>query len=149
MQKYFSEEFYKKIAQGYINFIEVILINYSEYRNNNKEIIISNLIARSVSLLNSIFKLWEISSEEAAWIIYRCLMDRLFHLHYLIKNNDFNKFEKWSFIKICEMKNKMRSDPLFKSKTNSKEYGIDENDKKRYNDQNCDNTRHSFNNSYH
>lgn len=132
IQEYYKIEFYLKIAQGFIDFIEVILLNFSKYRNNNKHRIISNFIAKSSSLLMNIFKLYELGFYENGWMLFRCLTDRLFHLYGFIKNDDFDIFEEWSFIKLYEMRNKAQSDQVIKGKLDNSYLKINKEEKERY-----------------
>ena len=134
VQEYFKIDFYQKVAQGYIDFILVVLKNFSKYRNTTKHIIISNFIAKSSGLLTSIFKLWELGSIEDGWMLYRCLTDRLFHLYSLNENNDFDIFEKWSFIKQYEMRNKAQSCQEIRYKLDDSYLKTKKEEKERYNE---------------
>ncbi len=99
----------------------------------NKEIIIRNFIAKSTMSLKSIFKLYEIKSYQDCWSIHRCLIDRLFHLHSITKNNEFDVFDDWSFLLQYNAQNNARSDVNFNRKINIKEFTPNKIEKKRAN----------------
>ena len=65
-------------------------------------------------MIKAIFKLWEISDYQDAWIIHRALLDRLFHLHELGEKDEFCEFDDWSFFEQYKGQNRVKSDPEFK-----------------------------------
>lgn len=68
--------------------------------------------------MKGIMKLWEVQDYHDCWILYRCILDRLFHLSYLAQNDSFDDFEKWSFKKQYDSRHGVRSDPIFNKKIN-------------------------------
>ena len=83
-------------------------------------------------MLKAIFRLWEISDYQDAWVIYRTLLDRLFHLYDLGEKNEFIKFHEWSFYKQYNSQNKIRSDKDFKHEAVGWMYDLTEEQKLRY-----------------
>lgn len=72
--------------------------------------IVRNFIARADTMVRGIFRLWEIKDYGDCWIIHRALLDRLFHLHVLKDNDQFDLFDDWSFKMQYEAANRVRSD---------------------------------------
>ena len=132
MKDYYSDLHYVKIGQAYLLFVTPVLKSFAEFRNSNKHIVISNFIARSATLLRGIIQLWQIGAFQDCWILHRCLMDRLFHLHYLIESNTFDEFEKWSFIQRFEKANQIRSDPYSRNQFDKDTLKVSQADSKRY-----------------
>ena len=79
--------------------------------------IVRNFIARADTMVRGIFRLWEIKDYGDCWIIHRALLDRLFHLHVLKNNDQFDLFDDWSFKMQYEAANRLRSDPALKGQT--------------------------------
>jgi hypothetical protein len=76
--------------------------------------IVRNFIARAETMVRGIFRLWEIKDYGDCWIIHRALLDRLFHLHALNDNDQFDLFDDWSFKMQYEAAGRLRSDPALK-----------------------------------
>lgn len=92
----------------------MLLISIEKYKHSLKDQIIKNFIARSAMTLKGIIALYEISDFQGAWILHRCLLDRLFHLHFIGQNDSFEQFDDWSFYQQFNAKNLVKSDSLFK-----------------------------------
>jgi hypothetical protein len=73
--------------------------------------LIRNFIARANTLSGSIFRLWDSGDFDSCWVLYRCLLDRLFQLWHLTDRNEFEAFEAWSFFEQFNARNRVRSDP--------------------------------------
>jgi hypothetical protein len=69
-----------------------------------------NFIARADTMVRGIFRLWEISDQADCWILYRALLDRLFHLYDLNQKDQFDVFNDWSFKMLYEAAARLRSD---------------------------------------
>jgi len=102
-----------KITEGVTGFI---LFEFANNVGIKKNTIIRNFIARSFTSLKGVFNLWEAKAYQDCWSINRCLIDRLFHLHYLAQTDSYEDFEKYSFIRQYETLNKINSDKEFKNK---------------------------------
>jgi len=109
----------------------MILFSFGKHAVDTKDLIIRNFIARSAMMLKGIFKLWEISDYQDAWIIYRALLDRLFHLHDLGAKGEFCEFDDWSFFEQYKAQNKVKSDPEFKGQAVGWVYELTEDQKLR------------------
>jgi len=118
IKQYLPIEAYKEAIHVLDRFTKFILFSFAEHSIEIKDIIIRNFIARCIVALKGIMKLWEISDYHDCWVLHRCILDRLFHLVALAKDNTFELFEKWSFKKQYDAKNKIRSDPEFKERLN-------------------------------
>jgi hypothetical protein len=94
----------------------VLLFEFA--RHNGTEVtrdqIVKNFIARADTMVRGIFRLWEIKDYGDCWIIHRALLDRLFHLHALNANDQFELFDDWSFKMQYEAAGRLRSDPALK-----------------------------------
>ena len=90
-----------------------------------------NFLAKGAMLVRSIFTLWDIEAYQECLILYRCLVDRLFHLHKLTKDDSFDSFDDWSFVKWHELFARLRADPRYKSQTD-KHPPVPDEDKRRY-----------------
>ncbi|MCI0794049.1 MAG: hypothetical protein J4O03_11350 [Chloroflexi bacterium] len=66
------------------------------------------------------------------WILYRALIDRLFHLRALADNNDFLIFDDWSFMRQYEYRHRVRSDPEFKDTLNPEVFRDTHEERERY-----------------
>ena len=69
-----------------------------------------NFIARADMAVKAILQLWQIADYPDCWILHRALLDRLFHVHDLNQNNQFDQFEDWSFKRQYEAAERLRSD---------------------------------------
>jgi len=114
--QYLSIECYKQAIDILDVFATIVLFSLGEHGIPVRDTIIRNFIARAIVSLKGILRLYEEKDYHDCWILHRCILDRLFHLHALAKEDTFELFEKWSFKQQYEFKNKVRSDPDFKDK---------------------------------
>jgi hypothetical protein len=113
-KQYLAYDKYRLAADSLYAVSGMILFSFAKHNCDTKNLIIRNFIARSAMMLKAIFRLWEISDYQDAWVIYRTLLDRLFHLHYLGEKDEFQEYESWSFYEQCKAQNKVKSDDKFK-----------------------------------
>lgn len=113
-KQYFSYDKYHNAADSLYAVSGMILFSFAKNKCDTKNLIIRNFIARAAIMLKAIFKLWEISDYQDTWIIHRALLDRLFHLHELGENHDFDNFESWSLLEQYNAQNRLRSHADFK-----------------------------------
>lgn len=71
---------------------------------------IGGFIARSLVTVRSIETLWALGDTQGCWILHRALLDRLFHLWSIDSRNEFELFERWSFLRQFEAIKRLRSD---------------------------------------
>lgn len=116
--QYLPIESYKEAIDILEKFTILILFSFAKHSRGIKDVIIRNFIARAIVSLKGILKLWEVNDYQDCWVLNRCILDRLFHLRALAKNNTFELFEKWSFKQQYDFRNKLRSDTDFKGKLN-------------------------------
>ena len=109
-QQPFSNSWEDKFG-ALVVFTGTVLISLTKISQAKRDIIIRNFIARGMVCTQSILKLWLVNDEQGAWILHRTLMDRLFHLHELIKQDSFSQFEDFSFVKNYESREKLLRDP--------------------------------------
>lgn len=111
---YQTLETYKEVADSLYAVSGIILFCFANHNCDTKNIIIRNFIARSSISLKSIFALWEINDFQSIWIIYRSIIDRMFHLNDIGEKDTFTEFDDWSFFEKIKSQNKLRSDNEFK-----------------------------------
>lgn len=126
------EEYVRTVA-AMSKFTTILLSFFPDDGTQIREIIIRNFIARGMTGLESIIELWHLGHFQDCWILYRALLDRLFHLRALAEKNEFESFEKWSFVKQYDALNRVLSDPMFREKVDDENLAISENDRNRYN----------------
>jgi len=132
------EEYIRTIAAMH-EFTTILLSFFPDDDTQIREVIIRNFIARGMTSLESILALWNLGHFQDCWILYRALVDRLFHLRALADNDSFETFEKWSFAERYDALNRLRSDPMFRVKADNGDLNISANDKRRYNEIKQDN----------
>jgi len=101
---------------------------------NIKHVILCNFLARSIVSIRGIIQLWEINDFHDCWILLRCMLDRLFHLKFLKREDSYKLFEKWSFKKKYEymlLLKQQENDPTILS---SDFFNVIEEEKERYRD---------------
>jgi hypothetical protein len=76
-----------------------------------------NYLAKSVKLVESIFQLWDATAIQECHILFRCLLDRLFHIRKLLAENSFEAFDEWSFVEQYDFNARAFAEPRFKSQT--------------------------------
>ena len=131
-KQYFPVKTYKEAIYTLDLFTKIILFQFAIHSTGIKDNIIRNFIARGIVALKSIMKLWEISDYQDCWVLHRCILDRLFHLEALAKDDTFELFERWSFKHQYDSRNKIRSDPDFKERINPEFFKDMDVQKERY-----------------
>lgn len=116
--QYLPIESYKEAVEVLDMFTTLILFSFAKHSAEVKDVIIRNFIARAIVSLKGIMRLWEMADYQDCWILNRCILDRLFHLIALAKDNTFKLFDKWSFKRQYDYMNRIRSDPDFKGRLN-------------------------------
>ncbi|WP_419765895.1 MAG: DUF5677 domain-containing protein [Arcobacter sp.] len=111
---YQTIETYKEVVDSLYAISGIILYCFAKHNCNTKNIIIRNFIARSSISLKSILTLWDMNDFQSAWIIYRSMIDRMFHLHDIGEKDKFTEFDDWSFFEKYKSHNKLKSDNKFK-----------------------------------
>lgn len=97
-----------------------------------RERVIRNFTARGLTTLQSIGTLWQLGHFQECWILFRTQLDRLFHLHALAENDEFDIFEKWSFMKQVEANHRAISGPVFREYINIPDFTPSKEEKSRY-----------------
>ena len=123
------------------DFIKILLFELAEKCESRKDFYLRNALAKTASLIESIFKLHQIGNYYDGWILYRSLSGRLAHILYLDKNNSYLDFEKWTFIRDFEDNNRARSDPKFKRNLLDSNFDIDDTQKLKYSNYKSDNPK--------
>ncbi len=102
----------------------MILFSFAQQNCTLKNIILRNFIARAVTSMKSIFSLYSLKDYHSTWILYRTMVDRLFHLHDLNNKNNYLEFDNWSFHEKYKEQNKVKSDIEFKHEAIGHEYKL-------------------------
>jgi hypothetical protein len=111
---------------------DLIVFEFARYKLEKKDLIIRNLIARTAVMLRGIKQLWNIQDFQDCWVLYRCLLDRLFTLEHLASNDEFELFEEWSFYRQYKMQNEAFSDNKHRAEINPEIYEQYLENKKRF-----------------
>ena len=130
--KYLGFEQYNNLFNIFYKFIIIILFEFKKYNLKTKDIIIKNFISRSIVSLKSILELWKICDFQNCWIIFRCILERLFLLRDLQDSSSYEIFDKWSFKQQYDANNKVRNDSYFKERIDDKLFTLTEIQKERY-----------------
>ena len=123
-KQYQSIEDYRAVADALYAVSGMVLFSFAKHDCDTRNIIIRNFVARSAMTLKSIFSLWDNGDIQNAWVIHRALVDRMFHLHSLGVNDDFQAFDDWSLFQQYKDQNRVKSDALFKDQAVGWVYNI-------------------------
>lgn len=131
-QKHWTfEDYYDGIITS-INYTKVLLLEFARYSKSSRDKIIYRFIAKSAGLLESILILSQRKHFHECWILFRALVDRIIHLWYLNKHDDFEVFNEWTFVQKFETNNKLKSDKQFSKKINRKELTLTDEQLEKY-----------------
>jgi len=108
---YLAPEEYREMLGVFQGISGLLLFDFARVECGTKDIIVRNTIARVNTLTGSVFRLWDAGDQDSAYVLYRCVLDRLFHLWHLAERNEFEQFEEWSYFEQFNAKNQVRSDP--------------------------------------
>jgi hypothetical protein len=123
-EHYLPVESYTEALGVFHAISRIILFEFARQEGNKRDIIIRNFIARTDTMVRAVFRLWDLEDYQDCWILYRCLLDRLFHLSHLQEHEQFETFEAWSFLEQYNALNRVRSDPEFSGALESKMFGL-------------------------
>ena len=110
-EQFRSIEEYRTAAAAFYGVCGLILLAFENYNLDLKNFIIRNFVARTAVMVRGVMKLWDLKDFQDCWILYRSMLDRLFHLVDIDDNNRYESFENWSFYKQYKFYHVMRSDP--------------------------------------
>jgi hypothetical protein len=111
-----SDDVYERVIKTLAVYTGALLLNFQADPPTPRDIIIRNFIARGMVSLESIRELWKHRNFQDCWVLHRCLLERLFHIHWLAENDQFELFEKWSFVKQIEANQRVLSDGEVRAK---------------------------------
>ncbi len=137
MPKAGSEQFrstdeYRVALAAFHEVCRLILLAFAKYDLDLKNLILRNFVARTAMMVRGVMHLWDLKDFQDCWILYRSMLDRLFHLVDIDKNNRYESFDDWSFYEQCKVYYVMRSDPQFRDVVNSQIPPPTANEKARY-----------------
>ena len=128
---YLTVEAYEEALGAFHTIAGFLLFEFAREKQNVRDTIIRNFIARADMMARAVFRLWELQDYQDCWVLHRCLLDRLFHLWHLQQNDEFVVFEAWSFLEQYNAVNRVRSDPEFSGALKSKFFSPTPEQKKR------------------
>jgi hypothetical protein len=122
-------------SYNYLNEFTRLILNLF-YKNTNElqDKIIGNFIARGNASMKGITILIENKNISDCYMLYRCILERMFYLRYLKNNNCYKEFDDWSFKVQYEMNNNLFSDKDMKIKPEIEDCKPTIEENKRYNE---------------
>jgi len=114
--RYSSPKAYDELIKELHAFTEIGLYALLDDDARLRDRVIRNFIARGMTCLESIETLWQMQHFQDCDSLYRCLLDRLFHLHVLDRDDSFEHFDNWCFLEQFKGANYARSHPQFKGR---------------------------------
>ena len=130
-KEYLSIEEYFEAKVILHSFSIIILSQFALLDRIKRNNILSSFIARCDRMVHAIFQLCEGDDLHDSWIIHRCLIDRLFHIHDLGEKDEFELFEDWSFFEQYKALNKVNSDQSIKDFKSVDDIKLTDHQKKR------------------
>lgn len=112
-EHYLPVESYGEALAAFHAISGILLFEFARQKECVRDEIVRNFIARTDTTVRAVFHLWNIQDYQDCWILYRCLLDRLFHLIHLHEHDQFEVFEEWSFLQQYNALNRVRSDAEF------------------------------------
>jgi hypothetical protein len=129
---YHSVNEYGKAVIALNQFTKCVLTAYAECSSETRDRIIRDFISRSVLAINGMIQLWLAGDYHDCWLVHRAILDRLFYLESIGRENKFQLFDDWSFVKRFKYKRKCLKDEKLIGKLDSTHFIISDQDKKRY-----------------
>lgn len=123
--------FYEEFIEWYGAFAPYIVMSICVKKPELKEVMTRNFISRAAVSLRGILALWRVKDYQGCWVSYRCLLDRLFHLHHLNRTDGFQDFDDWSFSQQYNSRNAIRSHLQFRERIDPAFFRDSEEDKIR------------------
>jgi hypothetical protein len=130
--KYLMLEQYDELFKAIEWYSLIVLHSFETSSDNVRDVIIRNFIAKALTCSRSILHIWKLGDYDNCWGIYRIMLDRLFHLQSLWDKNEFELFEKWSFLQQYKARQDARSDPELRKKVHPKRISFTSDEKRRH-----------------
>ena len=130
--KYLTSEQYDELFETIEGYSLIVLQSLASNSAEVRDVIIRNFIAKGLTCTRSILHIWKLGDYDNCWGIYRVMLDRLFHLQSLWDKNEFEVFEKWSFLHQYKAKQDAHSDTDLKKKLYPRRIALTANEKIRY-----------------
>jgi len=130
-EQYLPVRSYVEAHEAFHVIFGIILFEFARHKLGIRDVIIRNFIARTDMMVKAVFNLWDFQDYQDCWILYRCLLDRLFHLSHINEHDQFEVFEAWSFREQYNALNRVRSDPEFSCARESKMFSFTQKQKDR------------------
>jgi hypothetical protein len=125
---------FPEIIKAIKGVVTLVLFDLSKEPLNKKDTILRNTISKCTVLLTEIEYLHNLGSHHNASILYRVLLERLAHIHYLKRTESFDDFIDWSFKVKYEYRNTARGDERFKEVKENPLFKIEKHDSDKYRD---------------
>lgn len=104
--------------ESLVIFTTTILYQIGNKIKGDKNIYVTNSIAKTQSLVKSIELTYINKLYNESWILFRCLLDRYLYLTYLSRNELHKDFKDWSFMKGYEYLQNAKSEESVKNVKN-------------------------------
>ena len=130
--RYSTPDEYGELIKSLHAFTAIALFGFLDERAELRDQVIRTFIARGQTILESIEALWRMRHFQDCYSLYRCLLDRVFHLHVLDRDDSFEHFDDWCFLQQFKLANYARSHPGFQGRPEV--HTFSENEKDRYQD---------------
>jgi len=131
-QSFRSVDEYQQAIFVFCHVCSLILIDFAKRDLDLKNLILRNFVARTSMMLAGVMSLWGIHDFQDCWILFRSMLDRLFHLVDIDENDRYQSFDDWSFYEQCKTYYVMRSDPQFREVVKSGILAPTPSEKERY-----------------
>lgn len=133
VEQFRSVEEYRRVIDAFHAVCRLILLSFAKHDLDFKNLMIRDFVARTAMTIRGVMSLWDLSNYQDCWILYRCLLDRLFHLVDIDDKNRYESFDDWSFYEQCKYWNVVRCDPNNRDTANSQMSEPTPEERKRYN----------------
>ncbi|MFC2099423.1 DUF5677 domain-containing protein [Candidatus Bipolaricaulota bacterium] len=127
---YGSPEAYTDFVKTLHAFTSIVLFQLLDDSAELRDRVIRNFIARGMTCVESVEQLWHLKHYQDCYVLYRCLLDRLFHLHVLDRDDAYVEFDNSSFLEQFKTANYPRGQPGFKDRKDVHDFAASE--KARY-----------------
>jgi hypothetical protein len=114
------------------SFTAQLLRQFAPHMTITRERVIASSVARGMACVESIGALYQLRHHHDCWILHRTLVERLFHIHALASDGEWQLFYDWSFMKEYEAESVLRNDPVIAKNAPATRFKTSEENRKRY-----------------
>ncbi len=129
---YASLETCQVLWEQLAEFTRLFFFSMAQHEDGLRNLVIRNFVARAIVTMRSLLVLYGEEDFHNCWVLYRCLVDRVFHLYSLHETDSFEAFEEYSFVTDMEGRNRIRSDKRFQEELNARFFRDSPEQQERY-----------------